>query len=379
MNDTKTKKFIEKAKEVHGDKYDYSKAEYRRAHDKICIICPEHGEFWQDNYNHLKGCGCPKCGVEKVHEQQRKTTEQFIKDARKVHGDRYDYSKVNYINDATPVTIVCKTHGEFKQIPRVHLSGGGCNKCSIISTHNKQRKTKETFIADAKRIHGNKFDYSKVNYVNAKTKVCIVCPKHGEFWQTPTDHLKGRGCQRCAGKGRELDDMINEFNLVHNFKYDYSLVDSTSAKEKIDIICPFHGKFRQTVEHHRIGCGCPKCKTSTLEKKLMCELDKRSINYEYQKTFEWLMGKVSLRYDFYLPEYGVAIECQGIQHFKSINFFGGIDGLKETQERDKLKKELSKEHGIKVFYYSNLGIEYPYQVYENIEELINDIKNYATD
>ena len=191
MPKKKTKEeFIAKAKLVHGDKYDYSKVEYVGALTKVCIICPKHGEFCQEANSHLRGQGCPKCKSKK----QTCTTDEFIAKAKKIHGDKYDYSKVNYVNNYTKVCIICHEHGEFWQTPGAHLRGQGCPKCKS----KKQTCTTDEFIAKAKKIHGDKYDYSKVEYVNRKTKVCIICPKHGEFWQTPSAHLRGQGCPKCG-------------------------------------------------------------------------------------------------------------------------------------------------------------------------------------
>ena len=109
-------KFIEKAKAIHGDRYDYSKVEYSNNRTKVCIICPVHGEFWQTPHTHLQGCGCPAC-----YGTKKRTKEEFVEEARKIHGDRYDYSRVEYINNKTPVCIICPEHGEFWQKPENHL------------------------------------------------------------------------------------------------------------------------------------------------------------------------------------------------------------------------------------------------------------------
>ena len=182
-----TGEFISKSKLIHGDKYDYSKVEYVNNHSKVCIICPEHGEFWMRPINHLQGNNCPKCSS-----TAKFSTEEFVNRAKKIHDDRYDYSKVNYINCQTKVCIICPEHGEFWQKPIYHLSGGGCNRC-----YGNCRKTTEEFIEQSKKIHNNKYDYSKVEYKNNSTKVCIICKEHGEFWQIPTSHLNGDGCPMC--------------------------------------------------------------------------------------------------------------------------------------------------------------------------------------
>ena len=266
MPKKKTKEeFIAKAKLVHGDKYDYSKVEYVGALTKVCIICPKHGEFCQEANSHLRGQGCPKCKYEK----QTCTTDEFIAKAKKIHGDKYDYSKVEYVGALTKVCIICPKHGEFCQEANSHLRGQGCPKCK----YEKQTCTTDEFIAKAKKIHGDKYDYSKVEYVNRKTKVCIICPKHGEFWQTPSAHLRGQGCPKCKSKKQTCttDEFIAKAKKIHGDKYDYSKVEYVNRKTKVCIICPKHGEFWQTPNHHLSGCGCPKCGVENHRKnKLSC-------------------------------------------------------------------------------------------------------------
>ena len=181
--------FIRLARKVHGDKYDYSKVEYKNNKTDVCIICPIHGEFYQTpNSHYLKGRGCPICGGTK-----KSTKEDFIIKAKQVHGDKYDYSKVVYVNNQIKVCIICPEHGEFYQAPKNHLNGQGCPKCS-----GNKKLTKDDFIKKANEIHGYKYDYSKVEYINSQIKVCIICPEHGEFYQAPKNHLNGQGCPICA-------------------------------------------------------------------------------------------------------------------------------------------------------------------------------------
>lgn len=360
--------FLKRARNIHGDKYDYSKVDLNNRDEKgrVCIICPIHGEFWQIPSNHLKGKGCFLCngGV-------KKDKSDFIKKAREIHGNKYDYSKVEYINAHTKVCISCPIHGEFWQTPANHLCGKGCLKCV------GKNKTTDFFIEEAKKIHGNKYDYSKTVYINAHAKVCIICPIHGEFWQTPNNHLMGNGCYQCgldiAHKKQTLtkEEFIRKAHLVHGDKYDYSKVEYINYETPICIICPVHGEFWQTPDKHLHGAGCPMCKSSKLEEEMRLFLQENNIIFERQKHFDWL-GFLSL--DFYLPQYNIAIECQGIQHFKSIEFFGGHNGFLQNKIRDERKRRLCEENGIRLLYYSNLGIEYPYEVYENKEELLEEIK-----
>ena len=303
MKKLTTEEFIERSKKIHGDKYDYSKVKYKKAIEKVCIICPEHGEFWQTPSEHLSGYGCWKCGGTK-----KLTTEEFICKAKKIHGDKYDYSKVEYMNNKTKVCIICPEHGEFWQRPDMHLKGQGCQKCSSIKNGIKKRKTLEEFIENATKIHGKRYDYSKVEYTGINKKICIICPEHGEFWQTPYAHLRGDGCK--------------------------------------------------------------KCNVSLIENELIDFFNEKGISYTFRnRSFHWLEG---LELDFYLPDYNTAIECQGVQHFEEKHFF---EPLNVIQERDYRKLKLCNDNGVKLLYYSNLHINYPYLVYENKEKLLNDILN----
>jgi len=186
----------------------------------------------------------------------RLTTEEFIEKTKAIHGDKYDYSLVDYKNNKIRVKIVCPEHGPFEQSPNNHLQGKGCPGCS-----GNIKLTTEKFIKKAKAVHGNKYDYSLVEYKNAKTKVKIVCRVHGSFKQTPHGHLKGYGCPECGGSKRlTTEKFIKKAKAVHGNKYDYSLVEYKNTYTKVKIICPIHGIFEQTPGSHLNGCGCPKCK-----------------------------------------------------------------------------------------------------------------------
>ena len=193
-----TDQFIREAREVHGDKYDYSKTDYCGRTVKVKIICPIHGEFEQQPANHLQGKGCPKCGKIASDTKRSLGKEGFIRKSKEVHGDKYDYSLVEYKNNSSTVRIICPKHGEFIQLAENHMSGRGCPKCGNVQKGKAQRKTAEEFIKQAKQVHRNKYDYSKTEYVTADEKVKIICPEHGEFLQSPFSHLSGNGCPMCG-------------------------------------------------------------------------------------------------------------------------------------------------------------------------------------
>ena len=258
MKKLTTEEFIQKARDVHGDKYDYSKVEYVNSTTKVCIICPEHGEFWQKPHIHLQNKGCLICGRQRTATFHSKSQELFLKDAMKIHGNKYDYSKAEYVDSQTKVVIICPVHGEFTQFPSSHLQGNGCPKCGKDRT--ALRMTNEDFINKAKAVHGDRYDYSKVQYVYNKTEVCIICPEHGEFWQKPKNHLSGYGCPICSGRKKmRTSDFIRKARSVHGEKYDYSKAEYKGNTEEVCIICPEHGEFMQRAGNHLRGVGCPKC------------------------------------------------------------------------------------------------------------------------
>lgn len=207
--------FEEKARLVHGLKYDYSKAVYMNNKTKVLILCPEHGEFWQRPDNHLIGKGCIKCARKIIDGAQKKSKEAFVDECSKKHNYKYDYSKVSYVNAHVKVCILCPEHGEFWQEPQHHRNGFGCKKCNGGSVWNK-----EDFVERANIVHNNKYDYSNVDYTNSLSKVCILCPEHGEFWQSPNAHFKNN-CPYCAKYGFQPSKkgfvyvlMSNENNFV---------------------------------------------------------------------------------------------------------------------------------------------------------------------
>jgi len=220
--------FITKARAVHGNKYDYSKVNYINSYTKVIIICPNHGEFNQLPYEHLRGRGCNECFKEKY----RYNNGIFISKAKLVHGDKYDYSKVNYINAYTKIIIICHKHGKFEQQPREHLRGKGCSKCHNEVTSVSQMSNTDEFISKVKIIHGDRYDYSEVQYTGVFNKVKIKCSKHGIFEQTPNCHLNGQGCPKCIptySSGHEemvkfleqyIDVKINDRKIIKPYELD---------------------------------------------------------------------------------------------------------------------------------------------------------------
>ena len=313
--------FIEKAKKVHGEKYDYSKVVYSNSKTKVEIICPIHGSFWQSPDNHLQKNGCPACGKIISANSRRFTTKKFIEMALEVHGDIYDYKNSSYINNDTKVEIICPIHGSFWQSPYNHINRRhGCPVCGkekIINNNKKNTKTTKNFIKEARIVHGNIYDYSKVNYINAKTKVEIICPIHGSFVQTPGSHLNKNGCPVCGKEKvaninkrntKTVETFIYDANIVHGNIYDYSKVNYINSTTKVEIICPKHGTFLQRPNDHLQGQGCPSCAGSRSQNEVADFI--KSIGFSTETNNRTIISPLEI--DIYITEKNVAIEYHGL-------------------------------------------------------------------
>lgn len=262
MPERKTlEQFINDANNVHGNKYDYSKAIYQNSRKKVTIVCKAHGEFSKSPETHLAGQGCKICNGYITLTQQ-----SFIEEANVVHGLLYDYSNTIFISKKEKVKIICKTHGEFEQLPSSHIKGHGCNKCAQLARTQSQRYTTKEFIDSVTKTHNSKYNYSKVIYHNSQTKVEIICPTHGTFKMKPNSHFNGQGCPKCgrisANKNIVLDYSIflERAEQVHNNRYAYQEESYTNYTTKINIYCSEHGYFKQTPHSHiSMKAGCPKC------------------------------------------------------------------------------------------------------------------------
>lgn len=318
--------FINRANKAHNNKYSYDLIEeFKGCRVKLPVICPTHGIFWTVPYSHIQGKGCPKCANERQALANTYTTEEWIEKAKGKYGERYDYSKVDmeHRRDDGKVCIIChekdefgEEHGEFWMDPKIHLYKQGCPKCG-----GTYHYTREEWIEKAKKNHPlENYDFSKVKYINNSTKVCIICPEHGEFWRNPKTFLYSK-------------------------------------------------------------TGCPFCSTrSLMEEDITLLLTSEGINFIKQVTRKFFKWLDNLRLDFYLPDYNIAIECQGEQHFKPIDFAGkGIEWatklFEENRMRDKKKKDICEENGIKLLYFAKKEFENYDNIITDKEELLNTIYN----
>lgn len=265
----------------------------------------------------------------------------FIEKAKAIHNNRYDYSKVHYINAKTKIIITCKQHGDFEQRPTNHLSGLNCQKCAKNLKINTT-----TFIEKANIIHDNKYDYSKVNYVNADTKITIICKEHGKFEQIPDFHLNRKcGCPNCAKNVKlTICTFTEKANSIHHNKYDYSQVNYVNNRSYIDIICKEHGVFTQKQFSHLLGSGCPSCINKT-EYKFYIKLLEKYPSIQRQFKADWCKQKLCLPFDFVIEEKKKIIEMDGPQHFVQVANWRSPD---LQHQQDLFKMKCANENGYSV-------------------------------
>ena len=320
---------VERSRKIHGDNYDYVESTFTNTSTKMGIIChkinalgKEHGIFWQTPNKHIIGKrGCPFC------KGMYKTTELIIAEFKQIHGNDYIYDKVEYKGNNAPVEIICRRCGRtFKQTHSHHLSGEGCPHCKLQRSWDKRNNkfTLEKFLKLANEFHSEdeKLDYSKVIIKGYMKPIVVICHKigkdgkeHGEFTTTPNNFVGTHnhcGCPKCNKSEKySIDVLVDILEKIHNGKYKYPNIEKEyiSLNSKITAVCPKHGPFPQRLSHHMSGCGCPVCNESRLERDIRIMLDKNDIRFLYRHHESWL-GKQEI--DFYLPDYNIAIECQGI-------------------------------------------------------------------
>ena len=366
LKDLDKQKFINKVKKIHKYKYDYSLVNYVDYHSNVTIICDvkEHSNFQvtPDNHHHRKS-GCPICGRLRGTIKQRKPQKKFLSEVKKIFKNKYSFEKINYQGAKVPVIIICKKHGEHLITPDSLLQGSGCFDCGLIAQGLKRRSTTAVFIEAARKIHSDKYDYSKTKYKKAKIPITIICKKHKEFEQLPDIHLTGAGCNDCGNEiiGKKLRNSIDKVIRIleerrGKKRFDYSLIYKTYVNNRsiLSIRCVKHNKtFYQSAVDHAESGGCEDCKYKSIgEELIMSILSKRNIEYFHNwGKHDCKLGKGKAKFDFYLPHQNLIIEYDGEQHFKPVQFGGmtkqqAIKEFKIRKKFDKLKDEWAKKKNI---------------------------------
>lgn len=309
----------------------------------------------------------------------KNTLIDFKNKSNKKHNYKYNYDKSVYINNYTKLIITCPEHGDFVQKPITHyIQGCGCPKCGFVKMSEKKLSNISIFIKKSNNVHNFLYNYRNSIYKNSKTKIEIICEKHGSFFQVPYVHLGGHGCLKCANEESSKRQISNkkEFTIkaimVHGNIYDYSLVDYKGAGKKIKIICKKHGIFDQIPSSHLQGHGCKFCRESKGEREVEKVLNNMKICYIKQKRFIGCRYKLPLPFDFYLPDYNTCIEFDGELHFGIKVHF---DYDKEIIKlRDDIKTKYCKDNTINLF-----RISYKENIIDKMtDEIKKIIKPYKT-
>lgn len=373
--------FRNEIRRIYGDKYDLSKAHY--VANKYDVILGYDNEWYKIKAgNLLRGNEPRKIAMKEMGIKNRSTLEEFITKARKKYEMKYDYSKSVYINAQTKLcvilhdidTITDKEYGEFWVTPNKHLNGSEHPKLS------GKGYTKEEIVYYLNKVHNNRYDYSLITTAS-NIKQPIICPIHGVFYQTLPHHKDGEGCPFCFGKFKKTNEQfINELKDIYGDKYDLSKISYENANKKVTLGCNKHGYSDYLPSQLLSGSGCKFCKCSISENEIEILLKKNNIENTPQcncTNLKWL-GLQSL--DFYLPKLGVAIECQGCQHFRPIKAFRGETTFQKILKRDEQKRKKCSENNVKLTYYTNEHtipsfIKDKFYIYTDKNELINDIIN----
>jgi hypothetical protein len=361
------------------NKYNYSLIDIDKSvKEKQPLLCKKHGIFYITLDAHFnKKSGCPKCS--KVYNY---TTKEWINESIKIHNNKYDYSRTNYKNNREKVCIICPEHGEFWQIPGSHLRGRGCPICKNNKIQKIHMMDESVFLKKIMVIHRDKYDYSKVMYNGMNKKICIICPEHGEFWQTAGNHLSGRKCPKCCGKNWNYSDIVkyveNKFENISIPEFYYK-----SIKENFKCICCKHGVFEINLYRLKNNThACPKClkELPYYENQLKIFIED-NLKYKIKNNFrpDWLKNEFSLKkqeLDIFIPELNIAIEYQGRHHF--IDLYNDKIKFERTKILDKNKYNMCKEMGVKLYYFTqdkrNIPDSYYEIIYSDYNELLDVIK-----
>lgn len=220
--------FITRANKIHNNLYDYSKVEYKGNKIRVCIVDPDHGEFWQRPNEHLDGCGSPARKYATLSKKHMLTTNEFIQKSKNKYGDKYDYSKVNYTGSRNKVILIIKnTKKEISVTPHDHLR----EKRDCSKTKNKI-SFKDEFIKKANNKFGSRFDYSKIEYVNRNTKIEIYDTLRKEYFCClPKTHLNSGNPNDGKEKSIEKRSLTTEEFIEKSIAFhgenifDYSKVE----------------------------------------------------------------------------------------------------------------------------------------------------------
>ncbi len=364
--------FVERARKVHGNNCEYFEDEFVKMSVNTKMWCNIHKlYFWQRPDSHANGkgtIGCPECVKIKAQSgnqrKLQKNKETFFKEAPIIHQDKYEYFEENYKDRATHMQIWCKKCQKFfPQSPECHLRGQGCPSCG--STRSNQLRfdlAKKNFFAKMFTMHEKDYIFDKFEYkgANIDGKLwCVSCNKY--IWMSPSSLLSGQNCYDCSLK-RVAKEKRNRYGKVFKPKYyqkypngyDLSQFIYLGSDVKGIAICEKHGEFLITPSDLLRGYNCPDCSKSKGEIQLKIILHSLGIKFIEQAPLNRTKG-YNYRFDFYLPDYDLYIEYQGIQHYEPVKFFGGWKGFFSQYMKDQYKRDWCErnKHNLLEIKYTN--------------------------
>lgn len=350
---------------------------YVTAKEKIRFKCSVCNSIWEATPDSvLKGSGCPKCAVKRVHSMQKLSQEEVVRRVNSINPNIILLDK--YINSKTSLQCYCKKHKlKFTSKAQTVLSGTYiCPECKKEKVSEKQMKSNKEFINQLKNL--NICVLPLEDYKGSNVKIAFKCLKCGYIREAIPSNVIAHngGCPKCAGQSiKSLTDFIIQANIVHNNKYLYSKAKYLGRHNKTTIICPIHGDFEQEIGSHLSGCGCSKCNQSKGEQQVQKILESLNISFSNQfkiKNNQYFANKyIAVDFQFKYNEQEYFIEYNGKQHYEPIEYFGGEERFKKQVERDNDLRQYCKDNNIRL-----LEIKYTEDL-DNMESIIKNFISYV--
>lgn len=348
--------FVKSHIESHG--YQLISVNYINKDSKLALICPKKHEFEISFGHFMRGTRCAYCSGNKVN-------YEIVRE--RVESQNYKLISEDYLRAAKKLIMECPK-GHRCNISWSNFRNG--NRCQFCY-ESRRRMSTEEFIFKSKELYGEKLDYSEVNYQSCNKYITLICKTHGRYKQMPQNHFKSMGCKQCYSQSlcKSNEKFIEEAKSKHNSKYDYSFCKYIKNNIKVTVICPTHGAYYQTPQDHLKGNGCNRCSLSKGELQIMQFLQQNNIAYSTQHIFPECKNINCLPFDFYLPEYNLCVEFQGIDHYQLIERSKSYEkNLKNHQSRlknDQIKRNFCVNYSIDF-------LEIPYWSYDQIPKILSD-------